>query len=79
MKKEEIKINNVEVESFRNSDEIDVIILSWQGNIGWGEYTLYKEKDSDQWKGDSECMDSNEDKSFLKMLLDKFVENVNVK
>lgn len=79
MSKEEIKIDDVAVESFRNSNETDVIILSWQGNIGWGEYTLYKEKDSDQWKADSECMDSNEEKSFLKILLDKFAENVEVK
>lgn len=78
MSKEEIKIVDMEVEAFRNNNETDVIIISWQGNIGWGEYTLYKEKGSDQWKGDSECMDRNEDKNFLKMLLEKFAESVDV-
>lgn len=52
----------------------DYIIISWSGNIGFGEYTLYKVKD--KWFGDSECMDQGEDKDFLRYLLSKVADQI---
>ena len=64
-----------EVEPFVNEDYKGVI-LRWESNIGFGEYTLYFE--NGEWHGDSECMDSTEDKWFLKKLLDNFIEKLKV-
>ena len=73
----EVVIDDVEFEFYGNTDGIDLIILVWSGNIGFGEYSLYKEKDG-QWRGDSECMDRGEDKEFIRLLLDKFVEGLEI-
>ena len=80
----DVVIDEVEVEVFQNKGKDNgkdydeyVMILSWTGNIGFGEYTLYTDRE-DVWHSDSEHMDSNEDKSFLKLLLDKFVEGLEV-
>ena len=79
----EVEIDEVEVEVFQNKAGIDydkdyderVMILSWSGNIGFGEYTLYTDGKGN-WHGDSECMDRGEDKEFIRLLLDKFVERL---
>lgn len=54
------------------------IVLEWSGNIGWGEYTIYKEYGSDEWFAESECMDRGEDKDFLRELLKQFADKVKV-
>lgn len=51
-------------------------ILRWYGNIGFGEYTIHREKSGTEWKADSEHMDKQEDKSFLKELLRQMVDMV---
>ena len=55
------------------------IIISWDSNIGFGEYTIYKRVGSDEWCADSEHMDNNEDKDFIKELMKLFIEKLNVK
>lgn len=59
------------------------VYIDWTSTIGFGEYLVYRNKRTGEWFADSECMDSNEDKEFLKELLGKFseyiVEKVNVK
>lgn len=53
------------------------ITISWNANIGWGEYSLYCE--DGEWKGDSERMDTkNGEKKFLRALLDKFIEEIEI-
>ena len=63
--------------------EIDDIVVRdgwirilWSGNIGWGEYEL--NFINGKIIADSECMDGNDDKWFLKKLLEKIVEKVEV-
>jgi hypothetical protein len=53
------------------------IRIEWSGTIGWGQYDLIFDKDSVE--GYSECMDSNEDKGFLKALFEDFITKVNIK
>ena len=60
---------------FKSKKRVGVII-EWSGNIGFGEYTIYKK--NDKWYGESECMDRGEDKAFLKYLLNRFAENVEI-
>ena len=71
----EIKVVVDDVEVFSN-DEYQGIRISWSGSPGFGEYTIYRAKNSDKWYGDSECMDDNEDKSFLKKLFENFIEQM---
>ena len=78
MCKSKNEIFDINVSAIENNEETQVILLNWVGSIGFGEYTLYREKDSEVWKADSECMDNNEHKEFLKQILMKFVENVEV-
>lgn len=54
------------------------IIISWDSNIGFGEYTIYKRVDSDKWCADSEHMDNNEDKDFIKELMKQLIEKLNI-
>ena len=54
------------------------IVISWDSNIGFGEYTIYKSVDSDEWRGDSEHMDNNEDKDFIKELMRLFIEKLDI-
>lgn len=53
-------------------------ILEWFGNIGWGEYTIYREHYSDKWFAESEGMDEGEDKDFLRELLKQFADKIKV-
>lgn len=54
------------------------IFIDWESNIGFGEYTI---EYNPNWNSmpqlffaDSEYMDSNDDKSFLRLLLKKASE-----
>ena len=47
-------------------------LITWESNIGFGEYLI--ETLEHGVLGYSECMDSNEDKDFLKLLLKKASE-----
>lgn len=63
-------------------------IIRWcSPEIGFGEYTIHTKVKRNQFgfaeddvliEGDSECMDSNEDKFFLKALLGKLVEKISI-
>ncbi len=53
------------------------LILSWQGNIGFGEYTIFTDSNGNI-LGDSECMDKGEDKEFLKSLFNSIVEQIKI-
>ena len=54
------------------------ITIEWSSNIGFGQYTIYKSADSDKWAADSEGMDDNEDKEFIKSLMELFIEKLNI-
>lgn len=51
-------------------------IIKWMGSDGFGEYKIYKE--GDKIYGDSEYMDNQDRKTFLNMLLEKLIEEVEV-
>lgn len=74
-KKIEVKVDDIK--PFINEKYIGFVI-KWYGNIGWGEYTIYRAIDDDQWYADSECMDTTEDKEFLTILLKDFMNKLEV-
>lgn len=53
-------------------------IIEWSSDIGFGEYTVYGSVEDDTWYGDSECMDSGDDKEFITELMRLFIEQLNV-
>ena len=55
--------------------------ILWSGDIGWGEYTLYKKiGNNNEWFWDDEHMENPEgDKAFLKLLLNDFATQIEVK
>lgn len=68
-----------EVQPFSNEKYQGFKIL-WSGNIGFGEYTIYKdrkEKDA-EWIADSECMDNKDDKAFITELMRIFIGQLKV-
>lgn len=74
-KADEINLRVTDVVPFINEMHSGFII-EWSSDIGWGEYTIYKPADSDEWYGDSEYMDNNEDKDFIKELTKLFIDRL---
>jgi hypothetical protein len=74
---DKINLEAYEVEPFINEKYVGFVI-KWDSDIGFGEYTIYKAVGSDKWQADSEHMDTNEDKAFLKELLKLFVGSLEV-
>ena len=66
----------------------DGFIIRWSSpEIGFGEYTIHTKVKRNEFgfaedevliEGDSECMDGNEAKTFLKALFDKVLEKINI-
>lgn len=61
---------HLQIESLRafQNDQFSGLVVEWSSDIGFGQYTLYNPKDSSVWYADSECMDSDEDRAFIKEL-----------
>lgn len=77
--KEEVEVTVNEINPFAN-DKFTGFTFRWSGNIGWGEYTIYMDaQDETKWYGESEHMDTNNDKWFIKKLLESFIEQLDVK
>lgn len=73
----EIEVGVDDIEPFVNEKYIGFKIL-WSGNIGFGEYTIYKVVGEEKWYADSEYMDTTEDKEFLEILLKDFLKQLEV-
>lgn len=54
------------------------IKILWSANIGFGEYVLLNNEDGSI-TGNSELMDSNEDKKFITRLMQLLVEKIVIK
>lgn len=72
----EIIINDVEIDSSFKNEKYEGFTLNWDSTIGWGQMTFLKEEG--KIKVETECMSSNEDKEFIKLVLDKFIEKLEV-
>jgi hypothetical protein len=74
---DKINLQVYDIEPFVNERGSGFVIM-WNSDIGFGEYTIYKRADSDEWRGDSEHMDTNEDKAFIKELLKLFADKLTI-
>lgn len=88
----EIIINDITYFHPFVNEKYDGFILGWSSNIGFGELTISKAhidnerfenieeikfKDGD-WEAQTECMSDNDNKEFIKLVLNKFIEKLNV-
>ena len=76
----EVIIYNVNIDRCFNSklNPSDlVVILNWDSNIGFGQLTFIQ-KENGSIDCESETMCDNEDKLFIKYVLDKFIEKLNI-
>ena len=75
---EEVVINNVTIESCDETfNDEPFIILDWDSNIGFGQLTFIQRKDGTI-DCESETMSDNKNKLFIKAVLDKFIDELNV-
>lgn len=83
---EELDFDSLEVTDIIGLN--DGFIIRWcSPEIGFGEYTIHTKVKRNEFgfaedevliEGDSECMDNNENKVFLKALFDKVLEKINI-
>ena len=73
----EINLNIGQISSFSN-DKFDGFKIEWDLDIGFGEYTIYISNESGEIYADSECMDNNDDKSFLMELFKLITDKIDV-
>ena len=73
----QINLEVYDVEPFVNN-EYKGFVIKWTSNVGFGEYTIYQKLGSDEWYADSEHMDANNDKAFIKELMDAFIDCLNI-
>ena len=71
LEREKVDVEIVDVEPFVN-EKCRGFTIYWSSNIGFGEYTIYKVDGDNQWRADSEHMDSDGDMWFLDKLYEKF-------
>lgn len=58
---------------------VGALLIEWSSDIGFGEYAIYQCKDNpNQWRADSEHMDTNEDKEFIRELMKLFIEQLDI-
>ena len=58
--------------------EIQVLGIDWDCNLGWGRYELFFKEDGTKIIATSEHMDSNDNKDFLRALLEKICDMVEI-
>lgn len=72
----EVEIQVDDIEPFTNKKYIGFKIL-WSGSIGFGEYTIYRKTDGEEWYIDDEYMENpKNDRTFLRLLLEDFVKQL---
>lgn len=76
--RKKVEVHVDAVEPFVN-EKCSGITIYWYGSPGFGQYTLYRHNEEGaKWRGDSEYMDSNDDKWFIDLLLKDFVSQLEV-
>ncbi len=83
MKKYNVDEIHLRIEEVQIHDRIDkgVMLIKWSSDIGFGEYVIrgvpgINNPEKTIWVADTECMDSNEDLSFGRKLLELWLDQV---
>lgn len=77
-----LEVDNINLDAYKFrpfiNEKYTGVTISWTSDIGFGEYTIYKAVGSNKWCAESEHMDSNEDKDFIKELMKSFIEKLDI-
>ena len=72
----EVQIHVDDIKPFVNEVYSGFKIL-WSGSIGFGEYTIYRKIDGEEWYVVDEYMENpKNDRTFLRLLLEDFVKQL---
>ena len=73
-----MKIQNLQITNIKafNNEMFEGLTIQWIANIGFGEYTIYKDKQTNQWNIDDECLETEEDRKFGKLLFEQFCKDI---
>ena len=71
LERDKVNVEIIDIDPFVN-EKCKGFIIRWSSNIGFGEYTIYKTTEDNQWRADSEHMDSEGDTWLLEKLFEKF-------
>lgn len=77
MAEKKLTIENFEITgvSAFNNPKFEGIQFNWIANIGFGSYTIYKDKEDNKWYIDDECLD-NKERKFGRLVLDQFLRDI---
>ena len=73
-----MKIEHLQIDKVKFFNNGNGVVISWSANIGFGELTLYQSNEDNKWKADTEYMCTNDDKEFIRMVLNKWVDDMEV-
>lgn len=72
----EVEVHVDDIEPFVNELCTGFKIL-WSGDIGFGEYTIYRKVNENKWYVDDEYMENpKNDRTFLKLLCENFIKQL---
>lgn len=71
-----INLKIIGIHPFYLTDGNNGFVIEWDSDIGFGQYIIYITPNG--FVADSEHMDSNEDKDFIKELMRLFIEDLKV-
>ena len=71
-----INLKIIGIHPFYLTDGNNGFVIEWDSDIGFGQYIIYKTPNG--FVADSEHMDTNEDKDFIKELMRLFIEDLKV-
>ena len=78
----DVKEIDLTIDDFRPfvNDKFEGFVIEWSSNIGFGEYTVYRYLDSEEWEwfADSETMDYQNNKEFITELMRLFIKDIKV-
>lgn len=74
----EINLTIDKFKPFENEKYVGIKI-EWSSDIGFGEYLIYKDLESNRWRADSEATDKGEDKDFIRELMKLFIDQLEIK
>ena len=80
MEDKKIQINDVSVNNIVNTlgKTERYITIGWSSNDGFGEYTMWYNPTDGKWYADSEGMDKQDNKEYLKALMNQFIEQITI-
>lgn len=56
----------------------ECLVLYWSANIGFGQVMISRDNGDHTWRADTESMCAEDDKEFLRMVLNQWVEQIEV-